>query len=196
MSWMQAIVNRALALDPEVRAELQQFEHKAIQLQFAEWPDPLFVIVQAQEIQLLTHYDGQVDTVIKGTVPAMIRVAIEQRLQPSSRLTGLVIEGDMELAADCARLLRKFRIDWEEVLAKFVGDMAAHQVGEVARSFATWGRDASSSFAQDVSEYLQEEIRLVPPAEELRDFYQDVDKLRDDVERFAVKVALYRNQGS
>jgi ubiquinone biosynthesis protein UbiJ len=71
-----------------------------------------------------------------------------------------------------------------------VGDVAAYRLGSLARGFFSAGHRAATTFGRNVSEYLQEESRDVPPRFELDEFAQGVDRLRDDVERAAARLAL------
>ena len=69
-----------------------------------------------------------------------------------------------------------------------VGDAAAHQIGEVARSVARWGAEVRSTMQANVREYLQEERRDLPSRYEVERLAGDIDTLRDDVDRLAVRI--------
>jgi ubiquinone biosynthesis protein UbiJ len=85
-------------------------------------------------------------------------------------------------------LLDNLDIDWEEQLSRVVGDVAAHQVGNVVRSAMAWGKQALDTLGRDAAEYFQEESEdLVRPAE-VSEFLDQVDVLRDDAERLAARV--------
>jgi ubiquinone biosynthesis protein UbiJ len=112
--------------------------------------------------------------------------------QPEAALrTGSVhIQGDAEVAQTFSELLEHARPDLEEELSRVIGDVAAHQVGNVARSFMGFAQRAASTFTQNVSEYLQEEGRDVPNRTEADEFIADVDKLRDDVDRIEARIVV------
>ena len=84
--------------------------------------------------------------------------------------------------------MKAARPDLEEELSRVIGDVAAHQIGNVARSFAGFAQRAVTTFTQNVSEFLQEEGRDVPSRTEAEEFIRDVDKLRDDVDRIEARI--------
>ena len=73
--------------------------------------------------------------------------------------------------------------DIEEELSGFIGDAAAHQLGEVARGLGKWGREASATMGANIREYLQEESGDLPTRIEVERFGNDVNELRDAVDR-------------
>ena len=62
-------------------------------------------------------------------------------------------------------------------MAQFTGDVVAYQVGSLVRQGLTFKRQISGSIRHDVTEYLQEELRALPPPEEVNDFFKDIDEL-------------------
>ena len=71
-----------------------------------------------------------------------------------------------------------------------MGDVAAHQIGNVARTAFGFARRARDTLLQNVAEYLQEEGRDVPSRTEAEEFLQGVDRLRDDVDRLEARLKL------
>ncbi len=83
--------------------------------------------------------------------------------------------------------------DPEEELSHWVGDVAAHSIGTMARQLRDWSRDAATTMTSNVAEYLQEERREVPTRYEVNRFQGDVQKLRDDVARAEARVNRLQN---
>jgi ubiquinone biosynthesis protein UbiJ len=100
------------------------------------------------------------------------------------------IEGDAEVAQTFSELLTAARPDLEEELSRVVGDVAAHQMGNAARTALGFARRAHDTFLQNVAEYLQEEGRDVPNRTEAEEFLHGVDRLRDDVDRLEARLKL------
>jgi len=102
---------------------------------------------------------------------------------------------DMELRGDVAyaqrfhAILRALEFDWEEQLSRLVGDVAAHQIGNLARGALSWGSQAAESLSRATTDYLQEEARDLPAPAEVERFMEGVDKLRGDCDRLAARVA-------
>ena len=64
------------------------------------------------------------------------------------------------------------------------------------REARAWAGDARTRVGADVSEYLREEVRLLPDRAAVAGFITDVDRLRADTDRLAARVEnLIRRQG-
>ena len=105
------------------------------------------------------------------------------------RGTGAEIFGSPEVAERFAKLLKLARPDLEELAARWLGDVPAHALGDAARAAGAWLERAARALRANTAEFLQEESRALPAALEAQAFYADVDRLRDDVERAAVRLA-------
>jgi ubiquinone biosynthesis protein UbiJ len=87
------------------------------------------------------------------------------------------------------KLLKLARPDLEDELAKWVGDIPANALGRIARGATAWLARAATALRLNATEYLQEESRAMPASLEAQAFYADVERLRDDVERAATRLA-------
>jgi ubiquinone biosynthesis protein UbiJ len=99
------------------------------------------------------------------------------------------LSGDLEVAERYARMLKLARPDLEEEVAKWLGDVPAHALGVAVRGASAWLERAAAALRMNAAEYLQEESRAVPAPLEAQAFYSDVERLRDDVERAAARLA-------
>ena len=99
------------------------------------------------------------------------------------------LSGDLEVAERYAKLLKLARPDLEEEVSKWLGDVPAHALGEAVRGARAWLARAGAALTMNAAEYLQEESRAMPAPLEAQAFYSDVERLRDDVERAAARLA-------
>jgi len=102
--------------------------------------------------------------------------------------SGVVLSGDAEVAEEFSSLLRLARPDLEEQLSHIVGDVLAHQMGRAAGSIQGWGKQAFTALGMNTTEYLQEESRQLPTRIEVERFFAEIEQLRDDTERVAVRI--------
>ena len=95
---------------------------------------------------------------------------------------------------DTARAVRiflsGFEPDWEERLAKFVGDTVAHKSGQSVRAAAEWTRNASHSARQNFSEYLQEERQVLATRPRVGRYLDEVARLQQEVDALERRLAL------
>jgi ubiquinone biosynthesis protein UbiJ len=108
--------------------------------------------------------------------------------QEAIRQGSVRFTGDTELAERFRKLLLYARPDLEEELSHLVGDAAAHEFGRFVSGLSAWGGKALASVSRSLSEYLQEESRVVPTKRELAAFAGEVDKLVNDVARAEANV--------
>ena len=133
--------------------------------------------------------DAAVPTATVRATPLDLLALARRNSVASLRGTRAEIRGDVEVAERFGELLKLARPDFEDELARWIGDLAAHEVGRATRGLITWLDRAREALALNMAEYLQEESRALPAALEAQAFYADVERLRDDVERAAARLA-------
>jgi ubiquinone biosynthesis protein UbiJ len=151
-------------------------------------PLAFFFRAEGGRLAITSRHDGTTDASLSGTPIALLALA-GPKAEGALRKGGVRIEGDAEVAQKFRDLLEQAQPDFEEELARVMGDVAARRVANVARGFFDWGRKAAESFTGSVVEYLQEEGRDVPTRVEVDEFLEGVDRLRDAAERLEAKLA-------
>ena len=186
---LESLLNRNIAASSAARALCRRLDSKVMALHVEGMPLSIYFKSNGEQMSLDTQHDGTPNATLSGTPLSLLRMA---GLAPEAALrTGSVhIHGDAEIAQTFSELLKQARPDLEEELSRVIGDVAAHQVGNAARSALGFARRAVDTFAQNVSEYLQEEGRDAPSRTEADEFITGVDKLREDVDRFEARLSL------
>lgn len=144
-------------------------------------------IVDETSLNLVADTDRDADVVITGSLLTLARMTGESG-ESAIRDGDLDLTGDAETAQQFQRLLAYAKPELEEEVSSLIGDVAAHRLGNMARGLARWGREARSTMGDNIREYLQEESRDAPTRYEVDKFTQDVDTLRDDVERAEARI--------
>ncbi len=178
--------NRLLRLDPETLARLGELHGKVIRLEFVGPAKTLYILPSEAGLRLLATHDAAPDVTLRGEPAVFARLAFSGA---TTRAGELQISGDLELGQRFQRALRGIDIDWEEHLAHRVGDVLAHELGRAARRARAWQAQAQRTLGMDVSEYLQEESRLLPTRREVEAFLDAVDALRAGADRLEQRVA-------
>ncbi|MBT8118634.1 MAG: SCP2 sterol-binding domain-containing protein [Gammaproteobacteria bacterium] len=185
---LESVINRYLALDPEMLGKLSEFDGKVIKLEMIGINKTLYMLPNESGIQVLAEYDGDADTVLRGTPISLFKMGLV------SNAANLLLKGEVEISGD-TRLGHKFKnlfsqmdIDWSEPLAGLLGDDLAYQLQQAGSKLGRWGKDSVKSVSSSFSEYLQEESRDVVSETELEIFNEDVDRLRNDVDRLQAKI--------
>lgn len=181
-------INHAISHDEIAVGKIKELSGKVLQLIIAPLNIKLFFVF-GNEIDVLSFYDGDVDVTIASRPMGFIRLS----LLPASKVRSLFndevkISGDVELGHKIKKIFDELYIDWEGHLAEFTGDIVAHQIGSAVRKGVMFAKGAKESLKRNMTEYLQEELRLVPGTEELEDFYRDIDDLALQVERMTAHI--------
>lgn len=100
------------------------------------------------------------------------------------------MQGDAEFAAAILHVWRNLRWEFEEDLARVIGDVAAHRVARTATALDQWRAQSFEHLARAAAEYWTEEQPLIARAHDIGEFNREVDRLRDDVARAEKRVAL------
>jgi ubiquinone biosynthesis protein UbiJ len=186
---LEAALNRNIAGSRKAQSLARQLDGKTMSLVAQGTPLAIHCKVSGGRFALSTRHEGAADATLAGTPLSLLALA-GPAAENSLRGGSVRIEGDAEIAQKFRDLLQQARPDFEEELARVIGDVAAHQVANVALGFLGWGRKASAAFAGNVAEYLQEEGRDVPVRLEIDEFLAGVDELRESADRLEARVAL------
>lgn len=181
---LQKAMNHALALDPQLPGKISQLHEKVLEVIVAPLSVNFFIRFYEQKIELLAEHEGLPNTVIHSSPLGLIRLSF----LPASKARSLFndnirISGDLELGQEVKKLFDEMDIDWEGHLAHFTGDVIAHQLGSLFRRGRDFSRHFHRSMRLNMTEYLQEELCIFPPRQELEDFFNDIDELSLGVER-------------
>jgi ubiquinone biosynthesis protein UbiJ len=188
---LESAFNRYLHLDPAAGARLAGLDGRVIALELRGLDLVVVFRVQDQDIAIIDEPDRKPDTVLRGTPLGITRLGFGR-----GNATGTLFSGDVEISGDVETgqafkaVLDAIDIDWEEQLARFTGDMIAHRLGNATRHAGRWLDHTRLTLEQDLSEYLQEELRVVPTRIEIENLIEDIGRLGMDTDRLEARLKL------
>lgn len=184
----QALLDRGIAASTEATRLCHRLSGRRLRFELQGLSVKVQLTARDDGILITIDPRDEPDCTLTGLPLAMVRLGLAG--DKTVFRDGVVkVHGDPVLAQDFQRLLELARPDWEEELARLTGDVAAHQLGKATRDLVAWGNQATVTLARDVGEFLTEESRDLPGRFEIEDFLDEVDRLRSDVERAAVRLA-------
>ena len=130
----------------------------------------------------------EADARISGRLMALLDLAAEDDKISSSIQGRVSFHGNVALAQKLQRIVGELDIDWEEIMARSLGDVLAYQLGSRLRAARDWARQSGQSLARTSSEYLREEARLSPTQVEFDRFQSGVTELKHDVARVEARL--------
>jgi len=196
-SAFDSMLAAALALDPKSAATLAALEGKRVALQFTQ-PE-LRVQLQVRQAALVTDDSAdepEADLVLKTTPGALLGLVVSRLSGDSSVIGKIHIAGDAELAQHLQKWLSNFDPDWDELFSRSFGDVLGFQLARGARGFGSWLKRSAQQFASTSADYLQDESREIASRVELEQWYEDVDDLRDAIERAARRLDSLANKSN
>jgi ubiquinone biosynthesis accessory factor UbiJ len=182
---VERTLDNALSGSSAAQHDLKQLDGKTIAVELKELPLQLYFLPRGGKLHVHGKHDGPTDIAVRAASFALLEAAWKRGETPPR---GIVINGDAETAQTFSRLLKNADLDWEELLSRYVGDMAAHQIGSLTRDIMRWGKDAADRIGQDMAEYLVYESAILPPRHAVESFLDEVDRLNSDVDRLAARL--------
>jgi len=188
---VETAFNAWLSLDPAAGPRLAAFDGSVIAIDINGLEMSVYLLPGADGLQVLGHYEGDADTRIAGSPFDLMAMNGDRE---GALFSGRVsVSGDTQLGHRFQNLLAEVEIDWEEHLSHLLGDVAAHQVGRLARGLLGWGRISGGSLSADLADWLTEESRNLPTRYEVDEFLDAVDRTRSDVDRLEARVQRLKN---
>jgi len=184
---LEHLLNRGIGASSEATALCSRLSGRRLQIDPTGLPGTVIIAAEGTTLNLSVGPGREADCTIRGLPLSLARAGMSGT--PDSLRQGMTeVSGDPAVAQEFRQLLDLAKPDWEEELSRAVGDVLARQLGNAARSLAGWGRRAADALARDTAEFLSEESRQLPTRFELEEFLEDVDRLRDDVDRCAARL--------
>lgn len=193
LSAIETAFNAWLKLDSEALPRFAALDGKIIRFHITGLDLNLYFLPASSGIQVLGSYPdeeqgGIVDAAIHGSPMALIRLSTANNSGEAMLKSDVEIEGDMRIAEKFSAILREVDIDWEELLSRLVGDVVAHQAGQVTRNAAGWIKDTAEAMKLNTAEYLSEESGLSLAEAEISGFIDQVDDIRMGVDRLEARI--------
>lgn len=192
---LETALNRALVLDPETRAALAPLDGQRLQLHLESPPLAMELRVDGAALRVGPAQGEEPDLSVRAGIGALLGQLPFLKASGATPVGKVRISGDAELARQLQRLAEGFDPDWEQPFADALGPVIGPQVAKAVRAGLREARVQGAAFAKAGADYLTEESRNLVPKAEQQAFFDDVDALRDRVERLAARVAR-RTAGS
>lgn len=191
---MERALAAATRLDPDLAARLSEFAGHRIAIALS---GSRTVVFQCREDGTWLADTGDAaappDLLIRASLPALLAAPALIRSGAgveSYGRAGIRFEGDLELARRLRGTIASFTFDWEELLSRAIGDLAAHRLGNGVRTLANVMSAARDATGRNITEQLQYGLSLLPARTEVEAFLRDIDRLRSDVDRLAARMRI------
>lgn len=185
---LEVALNRTLRLEPAVLADCGRLAGRVIALDVDGPAWSFFIEFTEGGVRVLDQLDAEPDVRVAGGLGTLMRLAWQVTQGESGVPQGLRVDGDTELLSRFNQLLARAGFDPEELMAKVVGDTAAHRIDQGLRKLLGWGRQTAQTLGLDTAEYLREETRDLARAADVEDWMNAIDTLREDADRLEARL--------
>ena len=183
---LEIAINRALPLDPIAEQRVRTWHGKSISL-LSTHPNiaATFHFLSGQ-VTVQQQYDPEASVKVEGVLHKIALLALTSDEQPVNE--GVRISGEYTLLIELKEILHQLNIDWEEPLSRWIGDVAAQQIGHWSRQWFQWGKRATQTFLHNSDHFLTHEWEETIREGESQHFMRAVDQLYADSEKLMIKV--------
>ncbi len=187
---LESALNRAVDLDPDTRNQLETLEGRRV-----------VVYMHGPELALSVHVEdgrlrvgppppdeaGGPTLRVKATPGSLLAMAL-QRGEDGIAPGQVEIAGDAGLARRLEKLAREYAPDFEEAFAQRFGDVLGVPMARAMQRGLAHARRGAKHLVEDTADWLREESRLAVAPDEMDAFLDDVDTLRERVERLDARL--------
>lgn len=157
----------------------------------------LNILVTPQRVLLRAADDGPADATLRGTRAALTSLLFADDPAAALHHPDLHMTGDVHLIQGLHSTISRLDVDWEDILAPWVtpvvGDSALHVAADALRRGQQQVGQGLHAVRLNTTDYLQEELAILPTKTEVALFVDDLDALRLRVDRLSARTALLRN---
>jgi ubiquinone biosynthesis protein UbiJ len=188
LSHLQKVINNLIASDQLNQPLLTKLSGRMVTFVVKPIGPTLNCLFTDQGIEFLDKLYTKPHVTIEGSPLAFIAMNFSHHKVADIFAGKVRINGDIDTAQRVQDLFQAINIDWEEHLAKITGDPIAYHVGKFVKNSLRFTTRFLGNMEKNVSEYLQEEVQLLPSKYEVNEFLNKIDVLRNDVERISIKI--------
>ncbi|RYG65195.1 hypothetical protein EON77_18815 [bacterium] len=185
---IEALLNRQVGGSPRARDLLGQLAGRSLVVDVRPGLLEIEIRSDGSALRLSRNPQTAPDARMAGTPLALLGLAGASP-ENSVRSGAVDISGDAEIADRFRELLKLVRPEMVEELARLVGPAPASALSGLLGGAGAWLRTAGDTALRNVGEYVTHERGDVVSRAEGRAFLEGVDRLREDVDRLAARIA-------
>ncbi|RDH46259.1 ubiquinone biosynthesis accessory factor UbiJ [Zooshikella ganghwensis] len=186
---MEKVVNELLALDPLTQQRLARFSGETLCIQSTQPKLTFYISFTLQGISLHSHHESSLTACLTGEGSDLLRLLLNKSTADSTLSEHLQLAGNTDFIMAVHQIIQESELDWEALVARLVGPLLAHKVTNGLRSGLHWLQYTQQTLQQNITEYLQEELKELPPRNAVEIFQEDLMQLQSDTDQLEDRLA-------
>lgn len=188
LSLLPPVLNHLLSQEPWATQQLQLHAGKVACIDFQFFSLRLKITTPGY---IEVAPDDAIANVTIHINPANIPLILQDKERAISYVK---LEGDADLAQTFSELGKNLRWDTEQQLSDWFGDIAGRRLANSGKTIIDTLQSNAQKLQENLAEYfLEENPMLVRPAR-VTEFTQEVERIRDDVERLMKRIEKCEKQ--
>lgn len=180
----------ALERDPLTARRFAALHGRTVLVQAREPTWQLCIQPGVDGVRLSEECEAEPDCTLSAPSGLLARLLLNDQRQRLLQDPQLQLSGDTQVLVNLQNAMTGLRLDGEAELARWLGPVAAHGIGRVARSGWQWGSEARQSLQRSLAEYLTEESGQLVGNAEAQASADLLYQLRLDLDRLEARVQL------
>ena len=174
---IEGALNAFLYRDRALKSARQRLQGKVLRVALREFSTPLILIFSERQVDVLGQWEGETDCSVTTRLSVLPELRNRQQLTALIRRGDLEVEGDIQVVQNFASLMDLTEFDPAELLAPYIGDIAAEGLSKVFRSGARIVKKSVGRNQRYLAEAVTEEWRMAPGSLEVAWFAEETDAL-------------------
>jgi len=178
-------INTALTYDPATQKKMAKI-HDILAINITS-PLAATLYIRGQEngVAIMSYCEATVTSQLEGPAFAFLNLLNNPHALTNS---GVSLTGSTQLLQQWQVIIDTLDIDWDDALGDVIGDTAGPIASKGIKQYIQWWRQQAQEHQRLISEYLPEELRVVPSKPEVDGFINDISDLNLHVDRIAARV--------
>ncbi|RPH26510.1 SCP2 domain-containing protein [Buttiauxella warmboldiae] len=191
---IESVLNTFLWRDRGLKAARQRLVGKVLRVELKEFSSPIVLVFSEQQIDVLGQWEGEADCVVKTALSALPKLRDRQQLTALIRSGELEVEGDLQVVQNWVSLMDLAEFDPAELLAPYIGDIAAEGIGKAIRGGSKFWQKRFTRHQQYLSEVMTEEWKIAPGSLEVAWFAEETAAVERQVEALVARLEKLENK--
>ncbi|WP_312984509.1 SCP2 domain-containing protein [Atlantibacter sp.] len=174
---IEGALNAFLYQDRALKSARQRLQGKVLRIALREFSTPLVLIFSEQQVDVLGQWEGETDCSVTTRLSVLPELRNRQQLTALIRRGDLEVEGDIQVVQNLVSLMDLAEFDPAELLAPYIGDIAAEGLGKFLRTGARFVKKGVERNQRYLAEAVTEEWRMAPSPLEVAWFAEETEAL-------------------
>lgn len=191
---LQQLLNRLIVNDPVTHQRLRALDGRAVMVRLEPPGIGLVLSWTDGQMQVQVDPEGPADLALRASPGVLLAQLLRALSGQAPQAHGMQLAGDAELARVLAEVARHYRPDPGALLRPLFGEVIGQSLAEGLAGAAKLARRSLQRLAENGSDYLREESRVLISHSEQSELIDAIETLRDDVERAELRLQRLRQR--